>query len=230
MSDHKNKSVDSSGTHREGFINRLKQAGLAFLFSTVLLIPRVRRLRRRARAWTLIRALAAVAGAWLVWRFVRGSAGIPSLLFASGLALFSLLVKARPERKLVDDVAREINALVVLNGGSWVNPEQSRPVPETSIFVVSDRLVVFTTRLQRLAEIPLSGVRQVCAQAMPSAWVAKNGDAAAQVWEMQIVWHSTSETHRANFRFEGFFAEHLARVAEQTITSVWKKQLPVLES
>jgi hypothetical protein len=230
MSDRKNKSAEPSGPHREGFINRLKQAGLAFLFSTVLLIPRVRRLRRRTRVWTLIRVLAAVVSVWLVWRFVRGAAGIPSFLFAIGLALFSLLVKARPERKSVDDVAREINALVVLNGGSWVNPEQPKSVPATNIFVVPERLLVFTSSLQQVAEIPLSAVRQVCAQALPSAAAPRNGDAAAQVWEMQIVWHSTHETHRATFHFEGFFAEHLARVAEQTITSVWKKQLPVLRS
>jgi hypothetical protein len=211
------------------FRNRLKQGALAFLFSAVLVIPRVRRLRRRVRVWTLIRVFAAVAGAWLVWQFVRGTAGIPSLLFAITLAGFALL-RARPEQKSIDDVAREINALVVLNGGSWINEAHSKPVPKTSIFVVPDRLAVFTTSLQQVAQIPLAGVRQVGTHAVLPASPTMYGDPVAQAWEMEIFWTSRIKTHSATFRFEGFFAEHLARVAEQTITSVWKKQLPVLRS
>jgi hypothetical protein len=223
------KTAEPSQVGQGVFRNRLKQAALAFLFSAVLVIPRVRRLRRRVRVWTLIRVFAAVAGAWLVWQFIRGNAGIPSLLFAITLAGFGLL-RARPERKSVDDLAREVNALVVLNGGSWINPEHSKPVPKTRRFVVPDRLVVFTASLQQAAQIPLSGVRQVCTHAVLPASPTMNGDTVAQAWEMEIFWTSTGKAHSATFRFEGFFAEHLARVAERTITSVWKKQLPVLRS
>jgi hypothetical protein len=180
--------------------------------------------------WTFIRALAVVAGAWLAWRFVHGTAGIPSLSFAIGLALFGLLVKARPQRKSVDDVARELNALVVLNGGSWISEEHSKPVPETSIFVVSDRLVVLTAKFHEIAEIPLASVCKVSIHALVLGSPRGNGGAAAEAWEMEIVFTSANETRITTFRFDGFFAEHLARVAQQTITSVWKKQLPVLRS
>jgi len=230
MADDKNKTVESSEAGRERLSSRLKRAGLAFVFSAVLLIPRVRRLRRRTGVWTLIRVVAAIAGAWLFLRFVSGTAGNSSLLFAIGLALFSFLVKARPERKSVDDISREVNALVVLNGGSWISPEKSNPVPETSIFVVSDRLVVFTSRLQQVAEIPLGRVGQVRARSVLPRPVVNNGQAAAEVWELELFWNSNGQTHITAFRFRGFFAEHLARVAEQTITSVWKKPLPVLRS
>jgi len=224
------RTVAPSETSRERFSVRLKRAGLAFLFSAVLLIPRVRRLRRRTRVWTLIRVAAAVGSVWLAGRFVRGTAGIWFLLFAIGLAVFSLLVRARPERKSVDDVAREVNALVALNGGLWIGEADAKHVPETSILVVSDRLVVFTAKLQQVAEIPLARVRQVRTRALPARPAPKNGDAAADAWEMEISWTSTGQTRNATFRFRGFFAEHLARVAEQTITSVWKKELPVLRS
>ena len=225
-----NRTGDSEESGPERLRNRLKRAGLAFLFSSILLIPRVRRLRRSVLAWTLIRALAVIAGAWVAWRFVRGSSGIPSLLFAIGLVLFGLLVKARPQRKSLDDVARELNALVVLNGGSWINGEGSKAIAETSIFVVSDRLVVLTAKLEQVAEIPLAGVRQVSTQAVPLGWARKNGDRAVRAWQTEVTWSFTGETRTAAFRFEGFFAEHLARVAEQTITGVRKKQLPVLRS
>ncbi|HXJ95577.1 MAG TPA: hypothetical protein VMT20_22265 [Terriglobia bacterium] len=179
--------------------------------------------------WTLVRALAFVAAAWLVWRFVHETTGVPSLLCAIGLALFGLLVKARPERKSIDDVARTLNALVVLNGGSWINERDSKAVPDTSIFVVSDRLVVLTAKFLEIAEIPLAGVREVHIHAV-SRSPRTNGHAAAEAWQMEINWASANGARSAAFRFDGFFAEHLARVAEQTVTSVWKKQLPVLKS
>ncbi len=146
------------------------------------------------------------------------------------MALFGLLVKARPERKSVDDVARELNALVVLNGGSWINERHSKPVPETWIFVLSDRLLVLTPPLQQVAEIPLAGVRQIGIHPAVPGTLQKNGDAGAQAWEMEIGWDSANEAHVATFHFQGFFAEHLARVAEQTISSILKKHLPVLKS
>ena len=151
-------------------------------------------------------------------------------MFGLGLALFGLLVKARPERKTVDDVARELNALVVLNGGSWTNGEHSKAIPETSIFVVADRLVVLTARFHAIAEIPVAGVRNVSVHEAIPVTPRKNVDAAAETWQTEVTWTSTGETHTGTFRFDGFFAEHLARVAEQTIISVWKKQLPVLRS
>jgi hypothetical protein len=42
------------------------------------------------------------------------------------------------------------------------------------------------------------------------------------------VWES-GEVRTSTFRYEGFFAEHLARVAETTLRGVWKKGLPVLK-
>ena len=216
--------------HHQRFSSPFTRAGLAFLFSAILLIPRVRRLRRRVLVWTLMRVLAGVAGAWLAWRFAHGTTGIPSLLLAIGLVVVGLLAKARPERRSIDDVARELSALVVLNGGSWVNEGYSRPVPETSIFVVSDRVVVFTAKLAQVAEIPLARVRQVSSHAIDPGTPRKNGDAAAKTWQTEVTWNSAGDTHRASFRFDGFFAEHLARVAELTITSVWKKHLPLLRS
>lgn len=224
------KAVESSESGRELFTTRLKRAGLAFLFSAVLLIPRVRRLRRRVRVWTLFRVVAVLAGVWLGWQFLRGAAGIPSLSLAIALVIFGLLVRARPERKSIDDLAREIKALVVLNGGAWTKKGRSKPVTEVSIFVVPNRLAVFTNTLQQVLEIPFASVRQVSAHPAAPAPGPKNGDRAALPWEMEILWTPEGQTHTTIFRFEGFFAEHLARVAEQTIANVWKKQLPVLRS
>jgi hypothetical protein len=224
------KTAEQSKSDRQGLPNRLKRTTFALLFSAILLIPRMRRLRRKVLVWTLVRVLAVLAGAWLGWQFARGTAGVPSLSFAVALVIFGLAVRARPERKSVDDVAREINALVVLNGGAWINGEHSKPVKGTHILVVSDRLVVLTSKLHQIAEIHLPSVRQVRAQALFPGSAPKNGDRAAVPWQTELLWSLGGQAHSAAFHFDGFFAEHLARVAEQTITSVWKKQLPVLRA
>jgi len=220
-------SARSAASHetaaaREPARTRARRAGLAILFSVILLIPRLRRLRRRPGSWLAVRILAALAGAALIWRFARAGAGTASLVGGAALAAFAVLVRARPEKKTMDDVARELGALVVLNGGVFCTAGSAHH--QTSIFVHPERLVVLTPTFKRLAEISLAALREV---AIEPAGV--NGKRSAVDWELRIAWESGAP-QAARFRYEGVFAEHLARVAGQTITSVWKKRLPVVRT
>ena len=104
-----------------------KQAGLFILFGTILIIPRLRRLRRRVWVWTCVRLGAAACGGWLVWRFARGQMGWTGLGFAGLLLAFSILMRARPLVKSGDALAQELNALVVLNGGAFADPAACAP-------------------------------------------------------------------------------------------------------
>ncbi|HEY6292370.1 MAG TPA: hypothetical protein VI455_12540 [Terriglobia bacterium] len=218
---------------------------MAVLFSAILLIPRIRRLRRRVWAWTVVRCLGAGTGGALVWRFVRAgaatrladgaagqTAGIKSLLFGIALMAFAALVKARPEKQSLDQLARKLGALVVVNGGCFLPPNGTKSVAEVSVFVSLARLLVLTSKRQQVAEIPLAGVRHLSAHPAGSDRLSATSSANDRshppaAWDLEIAWES-SEPLEACFRYEGFFAEHLARVAEETIRSVWKKALPVL--
>src|SRR5579871_5761151 len=125
---------------------RVKRAALGVLFGLILVIPRLRRLRRRVWTWSIVRVLAGVLGLLLLERFARAGAGPLSLVSGILLIVFSALVRARPQGKSIDDVRRQAGALIVLNGGTLHLDEGARPVPGVSILVHTDKLTVLTAR------------------------------------------------------------------------------------
>jgi len=205
---------------RESARTRARRLAIAILFSVILLIPRLRRLRRHPKAWLVLRIVVATAGVALIWRFARLGGGPASLAVGLALLIVGVVVRARPEKKTVDDVARELDALVVVNGGDFSGDGNQHS--DVSIAVGTERLVVLTRAHQRLAEIPLGATRQIS-----TGLAGANGHRSSAVWELRIDWESEG-CETARFRFQGTFAEHLARVAGQTIISVWKKSLPVI--
>jgi hypothetical protein len=198
-----------------------KQAGLFVLFGTILQIPRLRRLRRRVWAWTCIRLVATACGGWMVWRYAHARAGTPTL--AGGLLLLTLglLIRARPAEKPVDALAHALGALVVLNGGIFRHPRHSTPV-QAQIFVHPEQIIVLGPHERRLLEIPLGKVRNLAAQR-----VTNGAGESRDSWEVEINWAAEGPCS-TTFRYDGAFAEHLARVTESTLRSQWKKDLPVI--
>jgi hypothetical protein len=140
------------------------------------------------------------------------------LLFA-----FSLLVRAKPVAKSADAIAAELGALIVLNGGTFQESSESTPIERAQIFVHPEQIMVLGPQEQRLLEIPLAKVRNLAAH--PAA----NGTGQGlEPWEVEINWVA-DEPCKTTFHYDGAFAEHLARVAESTLRSQWKKDLPVLQ-
>lgn len=203
---------------------RFKHAALFVLFGTLLLIPRVRRLRRRVGAWTGVRLLALAGGSWLIWRFVHTQAGVAWLIPGLLLLGFALLVRAKPPAKSVDQLTQELAALIVLNGGVFRPSPDSRPTEDTQIFVRPDQFLVVGPGERQLLRIPLAKVRNIAAHP-----VNDGTDRDVQPWEVQINWISDAPA-AATFRYSGTFAEHLARVAESTLRSQWTRDLPVIQS
>ncbi|MBI4166131.1 MAG: hypothetical protein HY508_10410 [Acidobacteria bacterium] len=193
----------------------IKRAAIGVMFFLVLLIPRVRRLRRRVRLWTVIRIGSGLAGMGLIWLFFHGrSAGfiVGGILFI----LLGLLVRATPVQKSLDDRARELGALVVLNGGMMIL--SGEPPCPVNIFANDERLTI-ESGARTVAEIPLERVQRCLVRALEPG--------EGKPWELEIAWGSP-EPKTAKFRFEGFFAEHLARVAETAIKNLRQKDLAVL--
>ena len=199
-----------------------KKTALAVLFGIILLIPRLRRLRRRVWAWTVVRILSVLLGGTLLLLFARSAGGMKSLLFGMVLTAFGALVRARPQTKSVDDTTRELDALVALNGGALLGVDGTKPIRNVTIFVHTERLVVLTKARERLVEIPIATLRQVQVECGSVGPVDKK-----QTADLEITW-GTDAGRSARFRYEGTFSEHLARVAQETIVSVSKKRLPVV--
>ncbi|MDE3178112.1 MAG: hypothetical protein KGM47_00515 [Acidobacteriota bacterium] len=202
------------------------RTAVAILFSAILLIPRLRRLRRSVPVWTAIRIVILALGVFILWRGWRsGAGGLGASYLTPGiiLVLFAALVGARPVKKPVDAVARELEALIVLNGGSFLGREEGHDVrssPGTSIFVSHDSLRILDRDHRHLLEIAVGDIRDIV--------VREEADGnRSGLWFLEIM-RKTAGSSPACFRYDGVFAEHMARVAERTLLSVWKKGLPVI--
>jgi hypothetical protein len=202
----------------------LKRAALSVLFTAILIIPKIRALRRKIWEWSAVRLLAAALGCLLGWRYKHANGGLADLVLGIALMAFGLLVRAKPQAKSVDAQAREFDALVVLNGGAFIPHGADRPSRLVSIFVNPDRLFVVDEREHTLEEIPVIRVREL--EARPVT-VPGEPETEAQTWDLEITWESI-EMRTARFRYDGVFAEHLARVAENTLRNLLRKELPIL--
>ena len=202
----------------------LKKAGLSVLFTAILIIPKIRALRRRIWEWSAVRLLVAALGCMLGWRYKHAQGGLVDLVFGIALMAFGLLVRAKPQAKSVDAQARELDALVVLNGGAFIAQGADRASRIVNIFVNPDRLFVVDEREHTLEEIPVIRVRKL--EVRP-VLAPGEPEAEAQTWDLEITWE-LNEMRTARFRYDGVFAEHLARVAENTVRNLLRKELPIL--
>jgi hypothetical protein len=193
---------------------RLRRGALWMIFAVVLLIPKLNRLRRATRAWNFARIFLAVAGAAML---VLGSGrGHAMALLVAGTLLLLLALLWTPEGPefspgfSIDARARELGALIVVDGGRYVSAAGSRH--RSKFFIGPDRLWVLDAALHVLLEIPLQQVRRVSVEPMGADWT------------FGVEWERTT----MEFIYEGTFGEHLARVADATVRSRLHRELPVL--
>jgi hypothetical protein len=194
----------------EGTGTRIRNALIGAFFVLVLLIPKLLHLRRNPRSWLFFRILLALAGASLILLPVGlGNSYVLSLV---GLAMFTasiLLPSAKPDTS-ADEKARELGALVVVNGGKFKLGET--PSFAAQLFVGADYVRVLDSQLRCFLEIPVSEI------------TAARAEESHGRWFLRVNWaHKT-----AVFAYRGVFAEHLARVAETTLQGVMRPALPVI--
>jgi len=202
----------TAASHDESTASRLRNLLIGALFALVLLIPKLLRVRHNPKSWMAFRIFLGFAGAALViLPLGLSNSWLAAIL---GLAMFLaaiLLAPAKPHT-LPDAKARELGALVIVNGGKF-RAGNSAPVP-VQLYVCAERVWALDARLQPLLVIPCAEIISATAvQSQP-----KNR------WILRI----RCSEKPAEFSYQGVFAEHLARVAETTIASVMHSPLPVL--
>jgi hypothetical protein len=189
---------------------RLRRAALWMIFGSILMIPKVNRLRRHARTWTFGRIVAGLAGVAVIAIGAAGQHTFAMIATGALLLFFGLLLPAERPKLSVDARARELGALVVVDGG--VYSADAQPPHRAKLFIGPDRLWVLSSSLAVLSEIPLHGLREVILEP------------AGSDWRLRLdCGHSAAE-----FLYRGNFAEHLARVADETLRSRLYRELPVL--
>jgi hypothetical protein len=203
-------TANAAATHQETFVARLQKVAIGVLFALVLLVPKILLIRRDERSWTAFRILLGLAGAGFV---ILPLAFWNSWLAAIfGLAMFltaALLPPAQPTT-LVDDKAKELGALVVVNGGNC--QMESGIFGPVRLFVGPDKISVLDPQFRPVLAIPTAEITSV------------HSEEARDLWLLRIRWAN----HLQEFSYTGIFAEHLARVAETTIRNVIRTPLPVL--
>jgi hypothetical protein len=202
----------TAASQHEGTSARLRNLMIGAMFAVALLIPKLLRIRRNPQSWLAFRIFLAFAGAALVilplslWNsWLAGIAGL-GMFFAA-----VLLPPAKPNT-VANDKARELNALVVVNGGVY-QPGNAAPAP-IQLFVGAERIWALDSRFQPLLVIPAAEITSANA----SQTQAKNH------WLLQVRWSDNA----AEFSYQGIFAERLARAAQSTLVSVMHSALPVL--
>lgn len=193
---------------------RLRRGTLWVIFTLILIIPKLNRLRRQKRVWNFIRVLVALAGAAMLVSGVAHGHALVLLLIGALMLVFALLLT--PERLefppgfSIDARARELGALIVVDGGRYLGAAGSRH--RAKLFIGPDRLWVLDAALQVLLEIPLQQIRTVFVEP------------AATDWRFRV----DCERTMGEFIYEDTFGEHLARVADATVRSRLHRELPVL--
>jgi hypothetical protein len=188
---------------------RLQKLVIGALFAGVLLVPKILNLRRDERSWTAFRVLLGFAGAAFV---ILPLAFWNSWLAAiAGLAMFltAALLPPAISMETADDKARELGALVVVNGGKLRAPNGvAMPV---RLLVGSENIWALDARLQLRQIIPVAEVSSVYSEETENGWVVR----------LRLP-NAVEE-----FSYRGVFAEHFARVTESTIRGVMRSGLPV---
>ncbi len=191
---------------------RLRQAGLFVLFSAVLLIPKALGLRRRRKLWSSLRILAALAGGLLVAGGLAGGPRATDMLLGSVLILLALLIPPLKKSGSADAEGCKLGALVALNGGLYRSAKGNHV--RVRLYVAPERLHVLDERERPVLEIPVSEI----------ATVRVAGEEERNERTLVIEWRGG----KAEFRYGGFFADHLAEVARRTVDTRLRSKLRVL--
>jgi hypothetical protein len=189
---------------------RVRNALIGGFFVLVLLVPKLLQLRRNEHSWTFFRILLGLSGASLIILPIGlGNSYALSLL---GMAMFIAAILLPPAKTeiSVDEKARELGALVVVNGGQFL-PESADPAA-VQLFVGAERISALDDRFQPLLVVPINEITSARVQGSGGTWL------------LRVLWADRA----AEFSYRGIFAEHLARVAETTIQSMMRPALPVI--
>jgi hypothetical protein len=201
----------TAASQQEGALARLRNLFIGAVFAAVLLIPKLLRIRHNAQSWMAFRIFLGFAGAALV--ILPLSLWNSWLAAIAGLAMFLVAILLPPvqSHSLPDEKARELGALVIVNGGKYHPPNSSAAAAQ--LFVGAEHIWVLDSHLNTLLEIPAAEI--LSAVALPTR--------KRDRWVLQVRWSDDA----AEFFYHGIFAEHLARVAETTLASVVQMHSPL---
>ena len=189
---------------------KLRKTVIGAGFAVVLIVPKVLNLRRNEHSWVMFRTVLGLFGAALVVLPIGFYSSYFLAVFGLGIFITAIMLPPAKATSGTDDKARELGALVVVNGGLFQSGrDASVPV---QLFVGSEHIWALQSDFHPLLVISVPELISAHAEETSGSWI------------LRLRWADRS----VKFAYSGVFAEHLARVAESTVQSVMRPSLPVL--
>ncbi len=161
--------------------------------------PRLLQFHRNERSWSLFRVLLGVLGAALVVLPLSLWTGWVTALFGMLMFIAAILLPPAAIESDTDQRARELGARTVVSGGEY--QPGNAPAARVQLFISPGHVWAIDKHLEPLLVIPAPAISSLRLEAEEDRWL------------LQIRW----DDHTAEFTFDGFFAQRLASLAEQSI-------------
>jgi hypothetical protein len=168
--------------------------------------PRLLKFQRSESSWTAFRVVLGCLGAALVvlplsfW--IGWITGIVTPLVGLSFFIASILLPPPETESNTDRKARELGATTMVNGGEY-QPGNAPPA-QARFFLSAANIWALDKNFNPLVVIPTSEISSVFVESAEDSWL------------LHVRWAD----HKAEFSYDGLFAERFARLAEESIRSL----------
>jgi hypothetical protein len=186
----------------ESALLRLREFFGAAFFLIVRRSPRLLRLHRNEKSWALFRVALGLCGAALVVLPLGLWNGWITAIFGMLLFVTSILLPPAQLESDTDRKARELGAQTVVSGGVY-QPGNAQPA-EVQLFISTVHVWALDEHFEPLVVINTAEISSLGIEPDDDNWL------------LRLRWAD----HKAEFAFDGLFAERFARLAEDSIRGV----------
>jgi hypothetical protein len=179
--------------------HRLKSFTGAGLFLLLQRSPKLLQLHRNEQAWAFVRIALGIFGAALVVLPLSLWSGYITAVFGLAMFLLSILLPPAETESDTDRKARELGALTVVSGGEY-QPGNAAPA-EVRLFVSPSHIWALDRNFNPLLVIPAPEISNLRVEPAEDRWL------------LSVRWADC----KADFSYDGFFAERFARLADESI-------------
>lgn len=193
-------------------LQRLSNSVGAGIFLLIQRFPLLLKFQRSENSWSVFRVLLGCLGAamvilplsfWIGW-----ITGILAPLVGLLLFIASILLPPPETESDTDRKARELGASTIVSGGEY--QPGNAPAAEARLFISSSHIWALNKNLEPIVVIPILEIS------------ALSVDPTEDRWSLQIRWAD----HKAEFSYDGIFAERFARLADESIRASLPGGLP----
>jgi hypothetical protein len=171
----------------------------AALFLALRRFPRLLQLLRNENSFALFRFALACFGAALVVLPLSLWKGWISAIFGLALFVVAILLPPAETESSTDRKARELGAQTVVSGGEY--QPGNAPAAGVRLFISPEHIWALDAHFHPLVVIPVAEISRLRLEPAASGWL------------LQARWGD----HKAEFSYNGIFAERFARLAEESI-------------